>query len=141
MREISFRYRRTGIRAERVRGAAEAARIAQRLIGASVQEEVLVLCLDTGGHVQAVERVAKGTVGECRVTLRDVFRAAVATNAARIIVAHNHPTGETAPSQPDIDLTRRMREAADLLGITLCDHLIVTDGAWLSLRDAQLANW
>lgn len=134
VKELRWSYHSTGVRAGRIAGPEDAARLALQLIGGSAQEEVLVLCLDQGGCVQAVERVARGTVTECPLCLRDAFRTAVAVNAARIILAHNHPTGHVVPSANDRAMTERAVTAGRLLGITVCDHLIVGPDGYFSFR-------
>lgn len=71
--------------------------------------------------------VASGTVNGVNVHPRDVFRPAVQKNACSLIVAHNHPSGDPAPSRQDIELTRQLKEASKMIGIPLLDHLILTD--------------
>jgi len=78
--------------------------------------------------------VAMGTVNGVEVHPRDIFRVAIARNAVSIIVAHNHPSGDTEPSLDDRALTRKISEAGKLLGIPLLDHIIVTpSGKYTSL--------
>ena len=66
---------------------------------------------------------------------REVFKTAILSNAASIMAFHNHPSGETTPSQQDIQLTNRLYEAGELLGIKLLDHLIIGDGTFTSLKE------
>jgi DNA repair protein RadC len=89
------------------------------------REQVIVLALDTKLNVIAHSIVSIGTVNESGCHPRDVFRPAIALNAARIVLMHNHPSGDTAPSQADLRVTRRISEAGDLLQIRLEDHLVV----------------
>lgn len=64
---------------------------------------------------------------------------AILSNAASVIVAHNHPSGDPSPSQPDLEVTQRLQEAGELLGITVLDHIIVgTEGAYTSLKERGL---
>ncbi len=63
---------------------------------------------------------------------REVFSPAVRESAAAVILVHNHPTGDPAPSREDIEITRRLREAGDLMGIKVLDHIIIGDGVFLS---------
>ncbi|MCK4267598.1 MAG: hypothetical protein KAX16_02100, partial [Actinomycetia bacterium] len=65
----------------------------------------------------------------------ELFKTAIRANGASIIVAHNHPSGDVEPSREDIELTRRLTEAGQILGIELIDHIIIGDGSWLSLKE------
>jgi DNA repair protein RadC len=66
---------------------------------------------------------------------REIFKEGVRASAARIIVAHNHPSGNPSPSQADIDFTRRLAEAGDLIGIEILEHIIVGGDSFLSLQE------
>lgn len=101
------------------------------------QEAFVVLLLNAKHEVLGRPEVAAvGTVTSVTVHPRDVFRAAVRRNAAAVIVAHCHPSGDVAPSADDLELTRRLRAAADLLGIPLLDHVIVGRDALRSLAES-----
>lgn len=76
--------------------------------------------------------VAIGTVNKCQIHPRDIFREAIRRNATAIILCHNHPSGSLKPSANDDDLTRRLREAGDLLGIDILDHIIVSKNGFIS---------
>lgn len=90
------------------------------------QEYLVCITLDGANRVINRRTISIGTVNFSVVHPREVFTDAVADRAASIIVAHNHPSGTLTPSDPDIRATKRLRDAADLLGILLYDHLIVT---------------
>ena len=77
--------------------------------------------------------ISVGSLTESIVHPRDVFRVAIADNAAAIVLAHNHPSGDPTPSRADRTLTQRMSEAADLLGFRLLDHLIIGSTTWGSV--------
>ena len=115
----------------------EAAIIARRVIGAELSEVMIALMLDPRHKVMGYTEVARGTVNASRLTARDVFLPALLSNAAAVVVAHNHPSGDWSPSAADHRVTRALREAGDLLGLPLLDHLIVTDSAHYSFRDTQ----
>jgi DNA repair protein RadC len=95
------------------------------LIKGEPQENVIAVALDARRNVLAVVRVSIGTLTQSLAHPREVFRVAFLANAAAIIVAHNHPSGDTSPSPDDHALTRRMREAAEILGVPMVDHIIV----------------
>jgi len=118
-----------------VRSPSDVARIAQLLIGDSAQEHFLVFLLDVRNRVIGYSEVARGGIDTCPVDPRVVFRTAVATGASALAAVHNHPSGTPEPSTDDILLTRRLKEAGELLGIQLLDHVIVTDTGTTSLRE------
>jgi len=89
------------------------------------RESLRVILLDTRFHLIRVEEVSLGSVNESIAHPREVFRPAIIYSAYAVIVAHNHPSGDPSPSQADHSLTRRLREAAELLQIRLLDHIIV----------------
>ena len=89
------------------------------------KESLRVVLLDTRYHLIRVEEVSVGSVNESIAHPRDVFRPAVIASAYAVIVVHNHPSGDSSPSQTDHSLTRRLAEAAELLQIKLLDHIII----------------
>jgi len=102
------------------------ARLARWLLRNEDQEVVLAFLLDASKHVIAVQEVSRGTVDQCIVHPREVFRGAVLYGAAAIVLAHNHPSGSAVPSVADARVTRALAEAGGALGIALLDHVIVT---------------
>jgi DNA repair protein RadC len=89
------------------------------------KEHFLVLILNRKNGLKGIEVVTIGTQSSSLVHAREVFRTAVRDSAAAIIVAHNHPSGDPAPSSADIRVTRQLREASEIMGIELLDHVIV----------------
>lgn len=111
------------------------ARAAQRELGGRDREHACVLLLDTKHRVIGVHPVAMGTLNEVAIHPRDVFHPALKQPGVfAVILAHNHPSGDPTPSQADLALTRRLLDAAKLVGLELVDHLIVGRGRTLSLR-------
>jgi DNA repair protein RadC len=113
----------------------DAARIVRKLMRAE-QETFVVLCLDVRNRLISSHVVAIGTAYGVEVHPRDIFREAVRRNAAGIVVAHNHPSGDPTPSPEDVALTARLKSAGELLGIPVLDHVVVTTD-----RYASLAEW
>ena len=99
------------------------------------REQFMIACLNTKNEPTNISVVAVGTLNKAIVHPREVFKTAILSNAASIIAFHNHPSGETTPSQHDIQLTNRLYEAGELLGIKLLDHLIIGDGTFTSLKE------
>ena len=97
------------------------------------QEHFVCLTLDGGNRLINIHEVSKGTLTASLVHPREVFRCAISDNAASIIVAHNHPSGNLEPSQADRQVTERLQEAGELLGIKLLDHIIVTKTSFTAL--------
>jgi DNA repair protein RadC len=89
------------------------------------KESLRVILLDTKYHLLRIEEVSLGSINESIAHPRDVFRPAIISSAYAVIVVHNHPSGDPAPSQSDHSLTRRLSEAAELLQIRLLDHIII----------------
>lgn len=104
------------------------------------QETFLVALLDVRNKLLGIERVFTGTLTGVDVHPREIFRAAILAGAAAIVVAHNHPSGNTAPSVADRALTERLRKAGDLLGIPVLDHVILSSddpSVFTSLADME----
>lgn len=99
------------------------------------QEHFVVLFLDTKNQVIHRQTIFIGSLNASIVHPREVFREAVRRSAASIVCIHNHPSGDPAPSQEDIQVTRRLVEAGKMMGIELLDHLIIGDRRFVSLKE------
>lgn len=97
-------------------------------------EQFRVLYLDRKNTLIADEEQARGTVDHVPVYPREVAKRALELNASALILVHNHPSGDPAPSQADIDMTGQMQDACAALGLTLHDHLIIGKSSELSFR-------
>jgi DNA repair protein RadC len=118
---------------------ANAAAVASGLIGAEDREHLLCLLLDARNKLTAVSTVSIGDLNSSLVHPREVLKAAILHNAASIILAHNHPSGDPTPSADDIAVTQRLRQACRLLGVELIDHIIVGEnGRYASLAERGL---
>lgn len=104
-----------------------------QMIGGCLQEHVLVVCLNTKNEIIKIEEIAIGSINESLVHPREVFNLPIRLSAAKIILAHNHPSGHLEPSRADLDLTKKLKECGDLLGIPLIDHVIVSRTKYLSI--------
>ena len=98
-------------------------------------EQFIVLHLDTKNQIRTLQVVSIGSLSAATVHPREVFRAAILNGAARIIVLHNHPSGDPEPSPEDIAMTARLKEAGKIIGITLLDSLIVCQNRYVSFAD------
>ena len=106
--------------------------------GDKEQKHFAAIYLNTKGRPIKKSIISIGTIDMSPVHPRDVFRDAVKVNAACIIIAHNHPSGVLSPSRDDIDLTRRMIECGELMGVKVLDHLIIGNSGFLSLKSEGL---
>jgi DNA repair protein RadC len=96
------------------------------------------IALDARSNVLGYETVSIGTISASLVHPREVFKGAILSNAAAIIVAHNHPSQDTSPSPEDKEVTRRIQKAGELLGIPLFDHLVLGDRSFFSFKEAGI---
>ena len=102
------------------------------------REEMRVLLLNKAHRVLGIYTVSTGGVSGTVADPKLIFTAALKSNSSAIILCHNHPSGNTQPSEADIKLTRKCKEAGELLEINLLDHLIITADAYYSFLDSGL---
>ncbi|HQW96322.1 MAG TPA: JAB domain-containing protein [Saprospiraceae bacterium] len=100
-----------------------------------MQEEVMILLMNRKNKVLGWYRISSGGISSTLVDQRIVFSIALKTLASAIIVAHNHPSGNTSPSEADKSLTRVLKECGKLLDINVLDHLILTQDSFYSFAD------
>ena len=96
------------------------------------QEHFILLTLDGAGHLINKRVVFKGTLNQSLVHPREVFADAIADRSAAIIIAHNHPSGSLEPSVEDIEITKRLSKVADIIGIDLIEHIIISKNGYFS---------
>ena len=99
------------------------------------EENFIILCLNTKNKIAGVHTVSKGSLNASIVHPREVFKAAMLNNASGIICLHNHPSGDPEPSREDIEITHRLVNAGNILGIKVLDHIIIGDGRYISLKE------
>jgi DNA repair protein RadC len=116
----------------------EAAGFFQKRLGQSVQEHFAALFLNARNAPIGWREISRGSVSASIVHPREVYLPAIKLAASSLILAHNHPSGEVSPSQDDLELTRRLVQAGELLGIEVLDHLIVSSADFLSLKERGL---
>lgn len=121
-----------------VRSAEEAARLVADM-SLLRQEHVRAILLDLSRHVIAIPTLYIGTLNASVLRISEIFREAIARNSPAIILVHNHPAGDAAPSPEDIELTRTVIAAGKLLDIAVIDHLIIAPTGWVSIKDLGLA--
>lgn len=99
------------------------------------QEHFVVLFLNVKNEVLHKQTIFIGSLNSSIVHPREIFREAVKRSAASLVVAHNHPSGNATPSPEDIEVTKRLAEAGELMGIDLLDHIIIGDQRFISLKE------
>lgn len=98
------------------------------------REYLVVICLDTKHQPTAINCCHIGSINSSISHPREIFKAAILSNAASIMVGHNHPSGNPEPSEADLVMTARLTEAGELLGINVLDHIILGDDDFVSLK-------
>lgn len=106
-----------------------------KFMGKEEREKFYVLHLSAKNRVLAMELVAVGTLTDSNIHPREVFKAAVHNNSAKIICIHNHPSGDVTPSLLDLAMTERLKAAGELLGIEVLDHIIIGFEAVCSINE------
>ncbi len=102
------------------------------------KEHLVALYLDAQNRLIARETVAIGSLNTTRTHPREILQPAIACSALGFILAHNHPSGSLTPSQDDVDFTRAIKRASEIIGIGLYDHLIVSESGYVSLKEKGL---
>lgn len=99
------------------------------------QEVLKLILLNTKNIVIGVKDIFKGSLNTSIVHPREIFREAVQRGSANIIICHNHPSGDSTPSKEDINITLRIKQCGDLMGIKLLDHIIIGNNNYISLKE------
>lgn len=120
---------------KRLSGSTSAKEIAINIYAGLDREVLSVFMLDTKNKIIGYNIISVGCLSETLVHPREVFKAAILANASKIILVHNHPSGDSEPSHDDIITMKRMKDAGNLLGIELLDSLIVADDECLSMKE------
>lgn len=113
----------------------DAAELIKDFIENSDREQLILCCLDTKNQPTAIHTVSIGSLNSSIVHPREVFKAAILSNSASIIVFHNHPSGDPYPSSEDISITTRLKECGKIIGIELIDHIIIGTNNFVSIKE------
>lgn len=122
----------------RITSPADAANLLMSEMSLLEQEHLRVILLDTRNHVLKISTVYIGSLNTSVVRIAELFRPAIRENAAAIIVAHNHPSGDPSPSAEDVRVTREIVKAGKLLNIELLDHVVIGRQRFVSLKERGL---
>lgn len=121
-----------------IRDPKDAANLVMEEMRSLDREHFNTILLNTKNHVIGIDKVTIGTLNSSMVHPRELFRTAIKKSAATIILVHNHPSGIPEPSREDIDITKRVRDAGNIIGIEILDHIIIGDGKYTSLKERGL---
>ena len=121
-----------------IKSPEDVANIVRSQLKGKKKEHFLVLCLDTRNHLINYKLISVGSLDTSVVHPREVFKEAISSHAASVIFAHNHPSGDPEPSKEDIELTKRLAKAGEIMGIDVLDHIIVCDKSYSSLKAKNL---
>ncbi|MFC0416806.1 DNA repair protein RadC [Cytobacillus solani] len=130
VRESSILYERRSIRSPQ-----DAYDLFKSFLEDKDREHFIVVSLDTKNQPVSINIYHIGSLNANIFSPCEVMKSAILSSAASIMVAHNHPTGETTESREDVEVTKRLAEAGKLMGIELLDHLIIGDGKYTSMKE------
>jgi DNA repair protein RadC len=121
-----------------VKSPEDAAKLLMLEMGSLEQEHLKAIILNTKNQVLKIHPIYVGSLNSASVRVGELFREAIRLNAAAIIVAHNHPSGDPTPSPEDVSVTRQMVEAGKLLNVDVLDHLVICQARFVSLKERGL---
>lgn len=121
-----------------IHGSAEAARLMQGRMRYLDREHFQVILLNHKKAVLSIETVSIGTLNSSLVHPREVFKQAIKRSASTMILAHNHPSGVCEPSEQDVQITQRLKEVGQIIGIEVIDHLIIGEDKYYSFRENNI---
>jgi DNA repair protein RadC len=121
-----------------IRTPEDAINLLEREMRILPREELRIVLLDVRNRVIRVCRISEGGLSSSVIYPRDLFREAVKANAAALILAHNHPSGDASPSREDMETTRRLIEAGEMMGIKIVDHVILAADGCISFKQSGL---
>lgn len=130
VKESSLLYKERSIRSPE-----DGYKLMKHFLGDLDREAFIVIALDTKNQPTSINICHVGSLNASIVHPREVMKSAILSNAASIMVGHNHPSGHPSPSREDIEVTRRLVEAGKIIGIDLLDHIIVGDEEYVSLKE------
>ena len=139
IREVRATYHMTETQPFIIQGPDHVAQFVRSRLTDNSREHFVALYLDGANQVVSYSIISIGTANMSVVHPREVFQRAVLAGAVSIVVAHNHPSGILTPSQEDIKVTQRLKDAGEILAIKLLDHLIVSDVAHRSIMSSIAA--
>lgn len=102
------------------------------------EEVFLCICLDTKNKIIGIHEASRGSLNSTIVTPREIFKRALVNNANKIILVHNHPSGSVEASELDKNVTKRLMDSGEILGVEVLDHLIIGDDTYFSFKENNI---
>ena len=137
IREVRVNYHPTQDKPFAIRGPDDIARFVRSVLTENSREHCIAIYLDGAHQVASYSIISIGSANVTVVHPREIFQRAVLTGAVSVVISHNHPSGVSVPSKEDIAITKRLKDAGEILGIAVLDHVIVTDTSHHSIREDQ----
>lgn len=119
---------------------ADAVGVFRDLLEDEDREHMVAMFLSSKHRPNAIMTVSVGSLSSCNVHPREVFKAGILSNAAAIILAHNHPSGDPTPSREDVEVTKRLARAGEIVGIEVLDHVVIGEGNYVSMKASGLIS-
>ena len=132
MSELGKRYNNSKKPIKKISSAKDVFNYFHEKLKNEKQEHFYVLILNSQNHIIKEELISKGVLDSAIIHPREVFKPAIKHSASKIILAHNHPSGNPNPSNEDLEITKKLIEAGKLIDIKIIDHVIIGDGEWWS---------
>ena len=121
-----------------IRSPQDAADLLMPELRFETKEHFKGIFLNTKNEVLKTKTITIGSLDASLITPRELFRDAISMSSASMIIAHNHPSGDPAPSREDIEVSKRLIQAGQMIGIEILDHVIIGDNRWVSLKERGL---
>lgn len=119
----------------------QAANLLKACISTLDHEELWGLFLNQDNRLISIEMITKGSLNATIIDARTILRRSLLNNASKVLVAHNHPSGNPAPSKNDIEQTQKIRRACSALDISLVDHLVLSEDSYFSFDEERVLNY
>lgn len=130
--EFNKRQLNSKVKGNPIKNAKDVFDYCSPLMSSLDREQFVVLHLNTKGQIIRYDKISVGTLNTSIVHPREVFKSAIKDNSNSIILVHNHPSGDPTPSEEDLEITKRLIDAGNLLGIKVLDHIIIGKERWWS---------
>ncbi len=140
--ELTIKYNRSGVQSVKIQSSKDCADMFKSLFDADTidyEESVICIYLNSANNTIGFFKVSNGGLNMAIIDVRKVMAVALQSGATQVLIAHNHPSGTTKPSEADKDITKRLAEAGKIIGINLLDHIIITsENGYFSFADEGL---
>lgn len=122
----------------RISSPEDAAEIMRSFIGNSDREHLILICMNSKNEPTHIQTLSIGSINKMMVHPREIFKTAILSNANSIMLGHNHPSRDIAPSPEDINVTKRLMLISEMMGILFYDYIIFSDSNTYSIRQHDL---